>query len=727
MTLKGCPRTAGVAALTARHTSGVERSGFPLASPVVLEARDTYGQRVASVGPRYAVVLQTWTDNSTGFEGATRAPFAGGRATFGAGALTLTKRPGAAVALRFAAHIGGDTFRASLRIDLRRCARGEEDSGDTCLACPGGSYAFAPGERCRACPKNTVCSGGAAVVAKPRYWRSAPDAAQTRTCRYPAHCPGGVDLWGNGTVVSSDAQCRRHHVGPLCALCETGYQLNAASGRCFKCNESGRRQGALVLSLVGGAVLVFGLAVFSVARKFRDLAMIVSAMMEAASDALIVVAARAKVLLVFFQILGSLQLSFPAVRLPPVMLAMSRRAAALGLDPSQFVAQTCVGDVDYLHALQFVTAGPLAVTVALFGVYKLWERLSRAAAADVLTARKSVYLAFLLTTYAVYSTSSSVVIRALQCDSDFRDARDSPFYGESYLYADYSVSCGSRRYRLHRAYAIVMVFVFPLGIPLLYFGLLLGAKATIAPADVGALAERIVADTAAVPIEIARERENVARMLRDEGRRRREHGGRIGRFILSFEQRKREEDLLLAIKRGEVRQQSFEYLAAVADCEECEAENRRLADTPLARAKRDSFISAPKTSSKATRAAARRASFRADSSGAPAAPDARLPLVRKESSRASLLLEHVSPSGRRRGPFRAGRAKPSSLRRRTRASRAIERRARACGRRRPRRRRRRRAPSSATSSSSRAATSTRTPRASGVSRPVSWEKRRPFY
>ena len=150
--------------------------------------------------------------------------------------------------------------------------------------------------------------------------------------------------------------------------------------------------------------------------------MIVAAMLTAMSDEAIIYMARIKVLLVFFQILGSISFSFPAVKLPPAMASLNRKVAVVGLDIGVFLAQTCVGDFDFLHTLQAMTIGPLAVTFVLFGSYFAYGCLRTRSQEDLMTFKRMVYNLFLLLTYCIFTTCSTVVIRALQCDSDFRDS-----------------------------------------------------------------------------------------------------------------------------------------------------------------------------------------------------------------------------------------------------------------------------------------------------------------
>ena len=42
-------------------------------------------------------------------------------------------------------------------------------------------------------------------------------------------------------------------------------------------------------------------------------------------------------------------------------------------------------------------------------------------------------------------------------------------YGEEYLVADLSISCNSAEYLRWRLYAVAMLFVYPLGIPFMYW------------------------------------------------------------------------------------------------------------------------------------------------------------------------------------------------------------------------------------------------------------------
>ncbi|CAN0492669.1 unnamed protein product, partial [Laminaria digitata] len=61
----------------------------------------------------------------------------------------------------------------------------------------------------------------------------------------------------------------------------------------------------------------------------------------------------------------------------------------------------------------------------------------------------------------VFTSASSAVFKTFACD-------DGVVNGESYLRADYSISCQSRRHGFFRLYAGLMILVYPIGIPALF-------------------------------------------------------------------------------------------------------------------------------------------------------------------------------------------------------------------------------------------------------------------
>ncbi|CAM9993418.1 unnamed protein product, partial [Choristocarpus tenellus] len=79
-------------------------------------------------------------------------------------------------------------------------------------------------------------------------------------------------------------------------------------------------------------------------------------------------------------------------------------------------------------------------------------------------------------TFLLYSTVSTVIFQTFSCD-DLEDV------GQSYLRADYTISCGTKRHKAHIIYAAFMVLVYPVGIPVMYAIVLYRRRRLINPKE----------------------------------------------------------------------------------------------------------------------------------------------------------------------------------------------------------------------------------------------------
>jgi len=88
---------------------------------------------------------------------------------------------------------------------------------------------------------------------------------------------------------------------------------------------------------------------------------------------------------------------------------------------------------------------------------------------------------FLLLTFLVIVSASSALIQYFKCDS-FRIPeidRHNGIKKERYLFADYSIDCDSEHYLSMKPFAIVMILVYPIGIPMMYFTMLFQNRETL--------------------------------------------------------------------------------------------------------------------------------------------------------------------------------------------------------------------------------------------------------
>ena len=89
------------------------------------------------------------------------------------------------------------------------------------------------------------------------------------------------------------------------------------------------------------------------------------------------------------------------------------------------------------------------------------------------------FTVFLLLAYTVLPGVASVIFKTFPCYN--ADPDGSASTSQLYMRADYSISCSSQRYQFAVVWAAVMVFVYPVGIPLLYFVLLYQVRARHSP------------------------------------------------------------------------------------------------------------------------------------------------------------------------------------------------------------------------------------------------------
>lgn len=113
---------------------------------------------------------------------------------------------------------------------------------------------------------------------------------------------------------------------------------------------------------------------------------------------------------------------------------------------------------NFFGRLLFSTITPLVVLLVLRGCYVVAKRRNKGSG-DGLRAVKNKHLsAALFVVFLVYSSVAFTVFQTFVCDT-----LDN---GVSYLRADYSLTCSGPRYASFKAYAILMVCVYPIGIPL---------------------------------------------------------------------------------------------------------------------------------------------------------------------------------------------------------------------------------------------------------------------
>ena len=134
----------------------------------------------------------------------------------------------------------------------------------------------------------------------------------------------------------------------------------------------------------------------------------------------------------------------------------------------------CSIDLTFHHKLYSRTLVPLAVLLALYLFARFCSRVAQRlrdkegavkGSRDWEAARKwegfgssAIALALFLI-FLLYPSTSSMIFSTFICE-DIDD-------GQAYLRADYAINCASPEHQIATAFAGAMIFVFPIGTPLL--------------------------------------------------------------------------------------------------------------------------------------------------------------------------------------------------------------------------------------------------------------------
>jgi hypothetical protein len=279
-------------------------------------------------------------------------------------------------------------------------------------------------------------------------------------------------------------------------VCSTGYSGSSAY-QCSKC-ATGYKAGAVALLAVLAAILAFVL--FYVISDLIDVGGAGDAVGAGRSGTSAVPQCgmlchslsflpwqSLRVPLVVFQILTQ-YISISGLRLPDLYMKFLAWVDILNLNLGVILNFACVVELSFYDRLLLNTLAPFAVLLLLkvtYSVVQFKEKTTSIAAAaansssgssdennnsnsgsaatgrlsfgEQLAARMQRALTkhhtvFLVTTFLVYSTVSTVVFQTFACDTIEPT-------GDSYLRADYSVSCQTREHYWYQVYAGIMVSV----------------------------------------------------------------------------------------------------------------------------------------------------------------------------------------------------------------------------------------------------------------------------
>ncbi|CAM9696832.1 unnamed protein product, partial [Laminaria digitata] len=149
---------------------------------------------------------------------------------------------------------------------------------------------------------------------------------------------------------------------------------------------------------------------------------------------------------------------------PELYKAFVSKLTAFNLDLNFVLSYSCLVTIDFYHHLLVATMAPLVMLVMIAGSYFVAKKRNDSSESTKSAVRHKHQSALLYLAFFIYSPVSYKVFQTFSCD-ELDD-------GNSYLRADYRLSCLTPRHRWYRAYALIMVGVYPVGIAAVFAYLL---------------------------------------------------------------------------------------------------------------------------------------------------------------------------------------------------------------------------------------------------------------
>ena len=163
-----------------------------------------------------------------------------------------------------------------------------------------------------------------------------------------------------------------------------------------------------------------------------------------------------------------------SLRMPPMFSNfMNSVKGAVSLDVVSFMPIGCItSSSNYHYKMLSSTFVPFAIGCLMIFAYKTLSRSNASAASKKLANR--IFGVFLTLSFLILPSTSVMIFSNFACQ-EFDEG-----YG-SYLKVDYSIDCNGTEHKVFSLYAMAMICVYPIGVPLMYYLLLRRERAMLDP------------------------------------------------------------------------------------------------------------------------------------------------------------------------------------------------------------------------------------------------------
>lgn len=439
--------------------------------------------------------------------------------------------PGGDLTLLFSMTPAGmdSKYALSTSIDLkfRTCIDGEVLFEGQCQTCPEGTYSlkYTPTAVCNPMPSEGVASCyGDKINVAPGFWRISAMTTTMLECTRPKTCLGGTgfnaslnartsaslnartsaslrSIGENETFlnISFNPGCLLGSTGILCSTCLDAYYYSPFDDICLPCaGSSGPSQLALiiciplamVLFLFGGvycfatntgatggsgtgdannssAFSLGGMGLDELNEAFEELQDTIEQVQEFLTAVFEDIMPKIKILVTVSQVICNLP-SVLNLKFPPFISNLFSSLSFINFSGLSLGSPECYTRFDYVDQLISQTAVPIVITLMIPVMFYGEVTYRRIYDPKIRSQIFSRYITcFFLLTYVVLPSTTIKIFGMFTCVSIDPDNTipGTPLVMKNSV----NVSCESSRYQLGVLYALVMLVVYPIGIPFFYF------------------------------------------------------------------------------------------------------------------------------------------------------------------------------------------------------------------------------------------------------------------
>jgi hypothetical protein len=192
---------------------------------------------------------------------------------------------------------------------------------------------------------------------------------------------------------------------------------------------------------------------------------------------------KIKIIVATFQVVASTAVVI-SVAMPDKFSRFANVVNLLNLNFSSLFQFGCAGRYTYFDTVLFTTLSPVAVAVVfvllLFSEFGYRTLMKSRKPLETLAEKYLVALFYL--SYFILPSVTTTVFKLFLC-TNIDPNQEDPGNDDYFLTADMSISCQSDLYSKYITFAVAMIVLYPVGIPLMYFTLLYYNRDEIADRD----------------------------------------------------------------------------------------------------------------------------------------------------------------------------------------------------------------------------------------------------